>query len=145
MDTSGKASITAIVDVHAPLETVWAAWNTPGDIMQWNNVTDEWHTPTVENDLRPGARFLYVMGLKDGSFNFNFEGIYDEVKAYELISYTLDDGRKSTITFKAHGETVRVTEVFEPNNSDPIEMQSAFCQAVLHSFKRHVEGNLAKL
>jgi len=99
----------------------------------------EWHTPKVENDVRPGGRFLYVMAKKDGSLSFDFEGTYDEVKIHELITYTLDDGRKTTNIFKTDNP-VKITETFEPNQSDPPEMQLQFCQAVLDSFKKYVES-----
>lgn len=29
--------LTVSVDIYAPLEKVWHAWNTPEDIMQWNH------------------------------------------------------------------------------------------------------------
>src|ERR1700749_69889 len=92
--------ITVETEIRAPIEKVWAFWNNPADIAQWNNMSDEWHTPKVENDVRAGGRFLFVMGLKDGSFNFEFKGTYDEVEVNRLITYTLDDGRQTTITFE---------------------------------------------
>ena len=109
--------------------------------MQWNNMSAEWHTPKVENDLRKGGRFIFVMALKDGSFHFDFAGTYDEVKTNELISYTLDDGRSATVTFTA-GSPVKLTESFEPENTQPVEMQRDFCQAVLNSFKKYAESKL---
>jgi uncharacterized protein YndB with AHSA1/START domain len=135
-----STAITQTVEVNAPIEKVWATWNTPEDIMIWNNVSADWHTPKVENDLRTGGQFLYVMGLKDGSFNFDFTGTYDEVKTNELISYTLNDGRRSTITFTGDNP-VKISETFEPNDTDDIEMQRNFCQAVLQSFKKYTEEN----
>ncbi|MEO8886587.1 MAG: SRPBCC domain-containing protein, partial [Mucilaginibacter sp.] len=91
--------ITLSIEVNASIEDVWKIWNTPRDIMNWNNVSDKWHTPAAQNDLRPGGKLLLVMGLKDGSFSFNFEGTYNEVITHRFISYTLADGRQSAISF----------------------------------------------
>src|ERR1700760_704967 len=99
MNTEKPISLTAEVEINAHIEKVWELWTNPDHIKQWNNMSDEWHTPKVENDLRPDGRFLYVMAKKDGSFSFDFTGAYDAVKTYELISYTLDDGRKTTNVF----------------------------------------------
>ena len=99
--------------------------------MEWNKLSDDWHNTKVENDMRPGGKFLFAMGLKDGSFNFDFAGTYDEVIVNQSITYTLDDSRKSRITFAAEDDIVRLTEMFEPNDTDPPDMQKSFCQAVL--------------
>jgi uncharacterized protein YndB with AHSA1/START domain len=141
MSINNKTTITAEVEINAPIETVWARWTEPEHIMQWNTPSDDWKTSKVENDLQAGGRFLFVMELKDGSSRFNFKGVYDEIKTYKLISYTLDDGRQSTITFtKDHG--VRITETFEPEASHPFDMQKDFCQAVLDGFKRYAEAEI---
>ena len=129
---------TAIIEINAPIEKIWQLWTSPADIMQWNNLSADWHTTHVENDLRAGGRFLFAMGLKDGSFSFNFEGTYTKVVLHELITYTLDDGRKSINIF-SNGAPVKITETFEPQNAEPPEVQLAYCQAVLTSFKNYAE------
>ena len=139
MSKTDKTIITAETEVNAPIEKVWKLWNTPADIMRWNNISDEWHTPKVENDLCAGGRFLFVMGLKDGSSSFDFAGTYDEVKINKLISYTLNDGRKTTIAFTVRGR-VKITEMFEAESTMPVDMQKDFCQAVLDSFKKYAES-----
>ena len=40
----------------------------------------DWHTTAAENDLRVGGMFLSRMEAKDGSFGFDFSGIYKENK-----------------------------------------------------------------
>jgi len=70
---------------------------------------------------------------------FDHTGVYDEVLPLQLIKYTLDGGRKSTIAFEA-GDMVKITETFEPNNTDPLAKQRDFCQAVLLSFKNYTES-----
>ena len=95
--------------------------------------------------LRAGSNFtVFAMALKNGSFGFDFCGTYDEVKTNELIAYTLDDGRKTTVTFTT-GPAIKITETFEANQTDPVEMQQRFCpEAVLDRFKRYAEsiGNI---
>jgi uncharacterized protein YndB with AHSA1/START domain len=93
MSTTDKTILTAETEVNAPLEKVWELWTSPSAITEWNNLSDAWHNTNVENDLRLGGKFLFAMGLKNGSFKFDFCGTYDEVKTNELIAYTLDDGR----------------------------------------------------
>jgi uncharacterized protein YndB with AHSA1/START domain len=139
MNNSDKTTLTAETEINAPIEKVWALWTTPEDIMQWNNPNADWHTPRVDNDLRPGGKFLFAMALKDGSLSFDFTGTYDEVITNQLISYTLNDGRCSTITFTA-GTPVKLVETFEADNTQPVAMQQEFCQAVLDGFKGYVEG-----
>jgi len=140
MDTQNKTVLTAETLVNAPIEKVWELWTTPKHIMEWNNLSDEWHNTKIENDLRVGGRFLFAMALKNGRFNFDFLGTYDEVKTNALITYTLDDGRKSSIIF-AGANPVKVTENFEANLTDSMEMQQNFCQAVLDRFKYYTELN----
>lgn len=91
--------ITIEASINAPAETVWKAWSTPEDIMKWNSAFEDWHTTKAENDLRAGGKFLSRMEAKDGSFGFDFAGIYTHVKPHELIAYTLGDGRKVIINF----------------------------------------------
>lgn len=134
-----NTTITVQTEINAPIDKVWKLWNTPKDIMQWNNMSADWHTPKVENDVRPGGKFLFVMGLKDGSFSFDFKGTYNKVEVNQLIIYTLDDGRKTAITFTG-SNPVKLTEIFEPEHTQPIDMQRDFCQAVVDGFKRYVEG-----
>jgi uncharacterized protein YndB with AHSA1/START domain len=57
-------------------------------LAKWNSASDDWHTPIAENDLRAGGKFYSRMEAKDGSFGFDFGGIYDEVKLHEVIAYT---------------------------------------------------------
>lgn len=139
MTTGNNVKITVETTVNAPVEKVWEYWTEPKHITQWNNASDDWHTPIAENDLTVGGKFLTRMEAKDGSFGFDFGGIYDEVKLNEVISYTLGDGRKVTITFKGQGNETQVIETFDAETTNPIEMQQAGWQAILDNFKKYVE------
>jgi uncharacterized protein YndB with AHSA1/START domain len=133
-----KMMITVNTEIYAPIEHIWKMWNDPKDIREWNNINKDWHTPVVQNDLRPGGKFLYRMGKTDGSLSFDFTGKYDEVAEHELITYTLDSGRTATITF-SQNYPVTLTETFEPGDEPSVEEQRNFCQAILNSFKNYVE------
>ncbi|AMR33379.1 hypothetical protein A0256_19115 [Mucilaginibacter sp. PAMC 26640] len=132
-------ALTVTIKVDAPIEKVWELWTTPYDIKKWNNLSPDWHTTHVENDLRTGGRFLYKMGLKDGSFSFNFEGTYEEVMLNKLITYTLNDQRHSRIEFSCSNPVV-LSEIFEPTDNEPAQVQEGFCKAVLQSFKQYTEA-----
>lgn len=91
METSKK--IIVETTVQAPVEKVWEYWTEPTHITKWNTASEEWHTPFAENDLQVGGKFLSRMEAKDGSFGFDFGGVYDDVRLNEGIAYTLEDGR----------------------------------------------------
>ena len=141
METTEKTKITVEAAVKAPVEKVWTFWTNPEHIMRWNNASDDWHSPRAENDLRAGGNFLVRMEAKDGSFGFDFGGVYDEVKTHELITYTMSDGRKVKVTFTDKGPETQVTETFDAENTNSIELQRDGWQAILNNFKKYVEAN----
>ncbi len=136
-----KTPITIQSTINAPLEKVWKFYTTPEDIMQWNNASDDWHTPKAENDLRVGGKFVSRMEAKDGSMGFDFWGIYDEVKPNELIEYTMGDGRKAKVTFTANENQTTVVVAFEPEDENSRELQQGGWQAILDNFKKFTESN----
>jgi uncharacterized protein YndB with AHSA1/START domain len=140
MENQGQM-ITVENTVKAPVEKVWQYWTLPEHITKWNNASDDWHTPFAENDLRVGGKFLSRMEAKDGSFGFDFWGLYDEIKRNEVIASTLGDGRKMKVSFSPAGEGTRVVETFEAERTNPIEMQKGGWQAILDNFKKYVELN----
>ena len=79
------------------------------------------------------------MAARDGSFGFDFFGVYDEVIPERKIAYTMGDGRKVTVEFAATDAGVEITETFEAEESNPLEMQRDGWQAILDHFKRYVE------
>jgi uncharacterized protein YndB with AHSA1/START domain len=134
-----KNEITVQVVVNAPIDKVWSCFTEPNHIMNWNNASDDWHTPKAENDLRPGGAFDYRMEAKDGSFGFDFEGKYDEVAVSELIAYTIGDGRKVRVIFKEEAGQTHVVETFEAEAVNSLEKQRSGWQAILDNFKKYVE------
>lgn len=142
MKDEDKQTIIVKTKINAPVEKVWEYWTEPEHIKKWNNASEEWHTIFAENDLRVGGKFLSRMEAKDGSAGFDFWGIYDEVKLYEVIESTLGDERKVKITFVGKEEYTEVTESFEAEDINSIEMQQAGWQAILDNFKKHTEETI---
>ena len=141
METASRTKITVETTINAPIEKVWKLWTTPGHITKWSNASDDWHTPFAENDLRVGGKFLSRMEAKDGSFGFDFGGIYDEIKTNKLIEYTIGDGRKVIINFTNDENETKVVETFEAESTNSIELQRGGWQAILDNFKKYVEAN----
>ncbi len=132
--------ITVSALVTSPIAKVWEYWNAPHHIMQWNQASADWHTPRSENDLREGGRFLQRMESKDGSMGFDFVGTYTTVQPYSLIEYQMEDGRQVRITFEQNESGTLVTESFEPEGINILDLQYAGWLAILHSFKSHTES-----
>ena len=125
------------------MDQVWNVWTSPDHIVKWNNASDDWHTPKAENDLRVGGKFTYRMEAKDGSVGFAFSGIYEEVDPKARIVYRLEDDRKVLVTFEEAAGEIKVTETFDPEEMNSMELQKAGWQAILDNFKRYTEGNQA--
>jgi uncharacterized protein YndB with AHSA1/START domain len=140
METTAKTVITIAAMVHAPVEKVWNLWNGPEHIVKWAAASDDWHTTKSENDLREGGAFSSRMEAKDGSFGFDFGGIYDVIKPYELITYTLGDSRKVEIIFEQEDDATKITQHFEAEGTNPVEMQRGGWQAILNNFKKYAEA-----
>ncbi len=141
METTAKTVITIENTVNAPVEKVWAYWSKPEHITKWNNASDDWHTPWAKNDLRVGGSFSSRMEAKDGSFGFEFAGVYDAVRTNEYIEYTMGDGRKVKTTFTGNGNTTKVVSSFEAEDTNSIELQRGGWQAILDNFKKYTENN----
>ncbi len=131
--------VTVRTSVRAPLATVWRAYTTPADIVQWNAASSDWHTTTATVDLRAGGTFSSRMEAKDGSFGFDFAGTYTAVEPHRLLAYTFGD-RTARVEFAEGGDGVTVTVTFDAETEHPIEQQQAGWQAILDSFGRHVEA-----
>jgi len=139
METANATTITVQAHVNAPVEKVWKYWNDPQHITAWCAASDDWHAPHAENDLRKDGKFKTTMAAKDGSVSFDFEGTYSRVDPHTQIDYVMSDGRKVSITFSGDGKSTVVTETFEAENSNPLELQRSGWQAILDNFKSHVE------
>jgi uncharacterized protein YndB with AHSA1/START domain len=126
--------------VNAGLQNVWDAWNNPGDIKQWNNAGDDWHTTQSKVDLREGGTFSSRMEAKDGSSGFDFEGTYTRVVPQKAIEFRMPDDREVQVEFIPRADGVLVKETFDTENENSPELQRDGWQAILDNFGRHVES-----
>ena len=126
--------------IDMPVKEVWKSYTNPEDIIKWNAASEDWHTTKSENNLVAGGRFLSRMEAKDGSFGFDFCGVYDEVIENELIKYTMDDNRKVTVTFSEEGSRTWIGMDFEAESENSTELQKNGWQSILDNFGRYVIG-----
>jgi uncharacterized protein YndB with AHSA1/START domain len=80
------------------------------------------------------------MEAKDGSFGFDFGGVYDDVVTHQLIKYTMGDDRKVQVDFIPGENGVRIVESFEAEKTNSEEMQRNGWQAILDNFKKYTEA-----
>lgn len=141
MTATPKTSIKVETIIFAPIEKVWKRWIDPKHIVRWYFASDDWHTPRAENDLRPGGKFLFRMESKDGKMGFDFDGAYGKIDTHREINYTISDGRKVQVFFVPEESQTRVTELFEAESTNSIELQESGWQSILNSFKRYTESS----
>ncbi len=134
-------TITVQALINAPVEKVWNSWTGTEHIIKWNCPSPEWHTPKADHDLKPGGNFNYRMEARDGSFGFDFGGVFDQVEKNSILAYTLGDGRKVTIRFVSRESQTEIVQQFEAETENTIELQQTGWQAILDSFKKYVESN----
>ena len=138
-----RASTTKVkveATIERPVDRVWELWTKPEHITQWNYASEDWQCPSAENDLRTGGRFTSRIEHKDGSTGFDFSGVYDQVIYHKRIKYTLDDGRKVNIEFMDQGDRTHLAEIFEAEDTHPIDEQTQGWQAILNTFKYYAES-----
>lgn len=140
MTTEQKVYITVATTVKAPVEKVWKIWNDPVHIVQWNTATDTWHTPRSTNDLRIGGKLYVRMEAKDGSFGFDLNCIYTDIQPLKKIEYSMEDNRTVSIVFTTNGATTTITETFEAEKENTVELQRDGWQAIMNNFKKHIES-----
>lgn len=129
--------ITVQTVVAAPIETVWHAYTTPADILQWNAASDDWHTTRSSVDLRVGGEFSSRMEARDGSFGFDFAGAYTKITPNALIEFAFGD-RAARVEFLPDAGAVIVRVTFDAETTHSIEQQRQGWQAILDRFGRHV-------
>ena len=131
--------ITIETVVAAPPAQAWRAYTSPEAITQWNQAVPEWHCPSAEVDLRVGGRHTARMEARDGSMGFDFGGTYEEIDEPKALTLRLDDGRRARITFEPEGSGTRVRTVFDPEATNPLEMQRQGWQAILNSYAAYAQ------
>jgi uncharacterized protein YndB with AHSA1/START domain len=139
MKTFSNTIVTVETTVNIPITDLWNYWTLPEHIIQWYHASDDWHAPFAENDLRVDGKFRTTMAAKDGSFQFDFEGVYTRVDPRQRIEYVIADGRKVNIFFSSQGNRTHITESFETEEINSVEQQRDGWQAILDNFKKYAE------
>jgi uncharacterized protein YndB with AHSA1/START domain len=137
--TANAISIEA--SVKATLSKAGEYYTQPEHITKWNFASDDWQCPSASNDMRVGGKYHARMEAKDGSFGFDFDLIYEEIRDKEGFTYTMADGRQAKVDFSTNGEETKVSLVFDPESINPIEMQRGGWQAILNNYKKYTEAN----
>ena len=140
-ESGNRSKITVSTVVDAPLEKAWERFTLPEHITQWNFASDDWFAPSSVNDLRVGGTFRNRMEARDGSFGFDFEGEYTDLRDHEHIAYRIADGREVKIDFRDLGDgRCEVTETFDAENEHSEDLQRDGWQSILNNFKKHAES-----
>ena len=134
-----STAITVSVTVAAPVGKTWHDFTAPEAIQVWNAASEDWHTTAATNDLQVGGVFTSRMEAKDGSAGFDFTGTYTEVVPYVVLAYEMADRRTVRVVFREGEDGTLVTETFDPETENPIEMQRVGWQAILDNFKIYCE------
>lgn len=128
------------VKIERDINAVWQAWNNPESIMKWHAASDDWHVTASRVDLRMGGEFCHRMAAKNGSVEFDFNGIYTTIEAPNILGFCMPDGRTVTVGFVSkHGATF-VTEIFDAESEHSCEQQKNGWQHILYNFKRYMEN-----
>lgn len=137
--------ITIQTTINVPIAKVWEYWNEPQHIKEWAFASDTWEAPHAENDLRVGGKFMTRMQEKGTNNGFDFGGVYTNVIEYKTIEYDMskepneENSRHVAIEFEETPMGVKVTQSFDPENENPIEMQRQGWQTILDNFKKYTE------
>jgi uncharacterized protein YndB with AHSA1/START domain len=133
--------ITITQKINLPVLQVWELWTNPFHIIHWNQASDDWHTSRAENDLKKYGRFLFRMEARDDSFGFDFSGEYRKIVNQKLIEYILDDSRRVSVSFDENKNETTITESFEAEEVNPVELQKEGWQSILNNFKNYAESS----
>ena len=128
--------------IHSSIQKVWDAWTTPEHIVMWNFASAEWCCPKASVDLKVGGKFSHTMASKNGNHQFDFWGTYVTIDPFVKLEVVLGDERKLYITFQDNGTSITVTEQFEPESMNDVELQRSGWQAILNEFKSYVEREI---
>jgi uncharacterized protein YndB with AHSA1/START domain len=133
------SKITIQAEILVAKTKAWDYYTLPEHIVNWNFASEDWCCPTVSNDLVAGGKFSWRMEAKDGSFGFDFEGVFTEIVPLEKLKYVFMDEREAEISFSDLPEGTLVQIVFDAENENSLELQQAGWQSILDNYKSHTE------
>lgn len=136
--------ITVSTEISAPITEVWKRYTSPEDIKTWNAASADWHTTASTVDLKVGGKFCSRMEAKDGSFGFDFEGVYTAIDEPNLIEYEFG-GRNCRVEFLEGNNGVTVTVTCDAEDTHSEDEQREGWQSILDNFCRYVTACQNKL
>jgi uncharacterized protein YndB with AHSA1/START domain len=135
-----KEWIEVEVMIEAPMKEVWEKWTSSEHIVHWNFAHESWCCPNAQVDLREEGTFSWRMEAVDGSAGFDFQGTYETIEDQAFLSIVLADGRLWEVEFSDLGQSTHVSERFQPESENSLELQQAGWQAILNQFKTYCES-----
>ncbi|MDP1623390.1 MAG: SRPBCC domain-containing protein [Bacteroidales bacterium] len=77
MELKKQTFITVQSIIRAPIDKVWKRWTSPDHITQWNNASDDWHTPSTRlNCNKADGRQSWIIS-KDTARKIKYPGHID--------------------------------------------------------------------
>ena len=134
------SQITIETSVVKDIESVWNFWNTPEHIKGWMHASSDWQCLEAVVDLQVDGRFSLTLAQKGNSFSFKITGTYTDVRKPSFLAFTIDGGRKVTVSFLQTAECVHITETFEMEDETSAELQRSGWQSILNAFKDYAES-----
>ncbi len=142
METTKKRTVVTVsTNINAPIEKAWKYFNDPKHITRWCFASDDWHAPAAESDFKMGGKSKVRMEAKDGSMGFDFEYTFTNIIENNVVEYVMPDGRRVKALFEKNDNGTKLTESFDAEETNPVEMQRGGWQAILDNFKKYVEQN----
>jgi uncharacterized protein YndB with AHSA1/START domain len=132
-----QLSVSTLVPVTP--EQAWKLYTSPNEVIQWNFASDDWHCPSAGIDLAVGGKHQARMEAKDGSFGFDFVGVYSEVEPPSVLTLVMADGRTSRTTFIRTPQGTLIETTFDADPENPLDAQRAGWQAILDNYRKHAE------
>jgi uncharacterized protein YndB with AHSA1/START domain len=131
--------ITVSSTINASIHKLWQCWTQENHITNWNFASTDWHCPSAKNNLTEGGEFHYTMAAKDNTMSFDFWGTYQKIEIEKSLEIILGDERKVSVYFEVISNGTLVTETFDLEEVNPIELQQTGWQMILDNFKNYVE------
>jgi uncharacterized protein YndB with AHSA1/START domain len=132
--SAGQIAVEAWVD--ASIDRAWETYTSPEHVTHWNFASDDWHCPSARADFRDGGTFSSRMEAKDGSFGFDFEGVYTKIVKGRRIEYAFGD-RRATVEFLPNGDRIMIRVSFDPETTHSLDQQRAGWQSILDNYAKY--------
>lgn len=144
-----ESKITISTSVQAPLEVVWNAMWDPAHIVHWCFASPDWYCPSaVWDSPKVGGIFTNTYAAKDESISFEITGEYSIVDPWSQVVYIMieneeqpsDKNRIVVVTFEETSEGVKVTQIFDVEESNSFEQQKEWWGNILENFRIYTES-----